>query len=111
MKSVFMIMLLATVSTEIVFAHHDAGRASPGQAQPLPASRKPGTGAGVIQRINLEKGIVTIKHGPLQGIVAPAMTMSFLVKDKAMLANLQPLQKVDFELAHENGNYVITRIK
>jgi Cu/Ag efflux protein CusF len=35
--------------------------------------------------------VVTIKHGPLRGLNISAMTMTFLVKDKAMLSNLQPL--------------------
>jgi Cu/Ag efflux protein CusF len=39
------------------------------------------------------------------------MTMTFLVKDKAMLSNLQPLQKVDFELTYDGKNYLITNIK
>lgn len=41
----------------------------------------------------------------------PAMTMSFLVKDKAMLSNLQPLQKVDFELTYDGRQYLVTHIK
>ena len=32
-------------------------------------------------------------------------------RDKAMLSNLQPLQKVDFELTYDGGNYMITKIK
>ncbi len=111
MKRILLIVLLAAVGGGTVLAHHDAGRQPSGQTQDLPASPKTGKGTGVVQQINREKGVVTIKHGPLQGIVIPAMTMSFLVKDKAMLSNLQPLQKVDFELAHEGGNYVITKIK
>ena len=39
------------------------------------------------------------------------MTMSFLVKDKAMLSNLQPLQKVNFELTYDGRTYMITKIK
>ena len=111
MKRFLLIVLLAVVGAGIVFAYHDAGRQSSGQTQSLPASTKTGKGTGVIQQINPEKGVVTIKHGPLQGIVMPGMTASFLVRDKTMLTNLQPLQKVDFELAHENGIYVITRIR
>ena len=57
-----------------------------------------GTGTGLIQQIDKERDAVTIKHGPLQGINMPGMTMSFPVKDKSMLANLQPLRTVDFEL-------------
>jgi Cu(I)/Ag(I) efflux system periplasmic protein CusF len=111
MQNVLLIMLLAAFSAGNVLAHHEAISKPPGQGQPLPASPKTAKGTGVIQDINKEKGMVTIKHGPLQGIAAPAMTMSFLVKDKAMLANLHPLQKVNFELAREHGNYVITSIK
>jgi len=38
------------------------------------------------------------------------MTMSFLVKDKAMLSSLQPLQKVNFELTFDGSKYLITKI-
>ncbi len=111
MKNFFLIVPLAAISAGAAHAHHEAGKPTAAQTQALPASPKTGKGTGVIQQINREKGVVTIKHGPLQGIIIPAMTMSFLVKDKAMLSNLQPLQKVDFELAREKGIYVITNIK
>ena len=99
MKIFLMIMLLAAAGAGSAFAHHEA------------ASQKTGKGTGLIQRIDREKGAVTIKHGPLQGIDMPRMTMSFLVKDKAMLSALQPLQKVDFELTYDGKNYMITNIK
>lgn len=111
MNNRFLIASVVAVIAGTALAHHDAGKPSYGPGRALPTSPKTGKGIGVIQQINLEKGVVTIKHGPLQGIVMPGMTMSFLVKDKAMLSNLQPSQKVDFELAHENGIYVITRIR
>jgi Cu/Ag efflux protein CusF len=111
MKRFLMIALLVAAGAGTAFAHHEAGRQPSGSTQTLPVSPKTGKGTGVIQQINQEKGVVTIKHGPLQGIVMPGMTMSFLVKDKKMLSNLQPMQKVDFELTHENGIYVITDIK
>jgi len=37
--------------------------------------------------------------------------MTFLVKDKAMLSSLQPLQKVEFQLAYDGNDYLITEIK
>lgn len=51
--------------------------------------------------------------GMMQGMggALPGMTMSFPVKDKAMLASLQPLQKVDFELTYDGKNYLVTNIK
>jgi len=111
MKSVLLIMLFAAIGAGSAFAHHESGGQHSGQAQAPAASQKTGKGTGLIQRIDREKGAVTIKHGPLQGINMPGMTMSFLVKDKAMLSNLQPLQKVDFELTYDGRNYMITKIK
>ena len=99
MKIFLMIMLLAAAGAGSAFAQHES------------ASQKTGKGTGLIQRIDREKGAVTIKHGPLQGLDMPGMTMSFPVKDKAMLSNLQPLQKVDFELTYDGKNYLITNIK
>ena len=99
MKIFLMIMLLAAAGAASAFAHHES------------AGQKTGKGTGLIQRIDREKGAVTIKHGPLQGLDMPGMTMSFPVKDKAMLSNLQPLQKVDFELTYDGKNYLITSIK
>lgn len=111
MKTFLWITLLAAIGAGNVLAHHEAGGQHPGQAQSPTASQKTGTGTGLVQQIDREKGVVTIKHGPLQGLNMPGMTMSFLVKDKAMLSSLQPLQKVDFELTYDGRHYLITNIK
>ena len=105
------IVLFAVAGAGSALAHHESGGQHSGQAQAPAATQKTGKGTGLIQQIDREKGAVTIKHGPLQGLNMSAMTMSFLVKDKAMLSNLQPLQKVDFELTYDGKNYLITNIK
>ena len=111
MKYFHLIMLFAAANAGSAFAHHEASGQPSGQAQAPAVSQKTGKATGLIQQIDREKGAVTIKHGPLQGLNMPAMTMSFLVKDKAMLSNLQPLQKVDFELTYDGSRYLITKIK
>jgi len=111
MKYFLLIMLRATAGAGSAFAHHESGGQHPGQAQAPAAGQKTGKGTGLIQQIDRRKGVVTIKHGPLRGLNISAMTMTFLVKDKAMLSNLQPLQKVDFELTYDGKNYLITDIK
>ncbi len=111
MKSVLPIMLFAAIGAGSALAHHEAGGQHPGQAQAPAASEKTAKGTGLIQQIDREKGAVTIKHGPLQGLNMGAMTMSFLVKDKTMLSGLQPLQKVDFELTYDGKRCLITAIK
>jgi Cu/Ag efflux protein CusF len=40
-----------------------------------------------------------------------AMTMGFPVKDKGQLVNLQPMQKVEFQLTYDGNDYLITEIK
>ncbi len=111
MKYFHLIVLFAVANAGTAFAHHESGGQHPGQAQAPAVSQKTGKATGLIQQIDREKGTVTIKHGPLQGLNMGAMTMSFLVKDKAMLSSLQPLQKVDFELTYDGSKYLITKIK
>ena len=111
MKTLSLIVLLMSAGAGTAIAHHEAGGKPSGQAQAPAANPKTGKGTGVIQQINQEKGVVTIKHGPLQGINVPAMTMSYQVKDKAMLANLWAPQRVDFELTYDGKQYLITQIK
>ena len=111
MNRFLLIMLFAVAGAGNAFANHHPGGQHSAQPQATAASQKVGTGTGLIQQIDKERGAVTIKHGPLQGLNMSAMTMTFLVKDKAMLSSLQPLQKVDFELTYDGRQYLITSIK
>ncbi len=108
---IIFLLLLAIVGAGSITAHHEFGGRLPEQAQAPASSQRTGKGTGLIQQIDREKGTVTIKHGPLRELNMPGMTMSFPVKDKAMLSFLQPLQKVEFELTDDGRNYVITTIK
>jgi len=94
--------------------------ADPARAQRVdPASYHPGwvhevksgTGTGIVQKIDSNKGTVTIKHGPLPALDMPGMTMTYPVKDKAQLAGLKPLQKVEFDLGYDGKNFLIIQIK
>ncbi len=108
---IIFLLLLAVIGAGRVIAHHEFGGRLPEQAQAPATSQKTGKGTGLIQQIDREKGTVTIKHGPLQELNMPGMTMAFPVKDKAMLSFLRPLQKVEFELTDDGRNYLITAIK
>lgn len=83
----------------------------PDQAQAPGAPQKTATGSGVVQRIDTEQGVVTIRHDPLPGLNMMAMTMSYPVKDKSQLTHLQPMQKVDFRLTYDGKDYLVTEIK
>ena len=111
MKTFLLITLFAVAGAGSAYAQHEPNGRYITLAQAPASGAKTGTGTGLIQRIDKERGTVTIKHGPIQGLNMSAMTMSFPVKDEAMLAKLQPLQKVEFELSYDGKDYVITRIK
>ena len=84
---------------------------SPDQAQTPGAPLLTAIGSGLVVGIDREKGVVTISHGSLPALNMMAMTMGFPVKDKGQLANLQPMQKVEFRLTYDGNDYLITEIK
>ena len=110
MKNVLPFVLIAALGAGNAYAQQEPGRSNAAQVQTSTSGTKTGTGTGLIQSIDNERGTVTIKHGPIQGLNMSAMTMSFPVRDKAILAKLQPLQKVGFELSYDGKDYLITKI-
>lgn len=65
---------------------------------------------GEIKKVDAERGKVTIKHGAIQNLDMPGMTMVFTAKDKGMLSDLKPGDKVKFVAADEGGKLVVTEI-
>ena len=66
---------------------------------------------GVVKGADRDKGTVTLAHGPVPTLKWPAMTMSFAVKDKAMLDKLPANKKVEVEFVQQGKDYVITGVK
>lgn len=66
---------------------------------------------GEVKKIDFEAGKVTIKHGPIKHMDMPGMTMVFTVKDKALLTNVKPGDKVQFMVVSEGGKMVVTVIQ
>lgn len=65
---------------------------------------------GEVKKVDLDAGKVTIKHGPIKHMDMPGMTMVFTAKDKGMLANVKPGDKVQFMVMDESGKMVVTAI-
>lgn len=84
---------------------------SPDQAQTPGAPQRAASGSGVVLGIDKEKGVVTVSHGPLPALNMTPMTMGYPVKDKGQLSNLQPMQKVKFQITYDGNDYLITEIK
>ena len=69
------------------------------------------SGTGVVKSIDTANDVVTLVHEPLKTLNWPAMTMSFKVKDKTLLNQVKPGDKVRFTVVQAGKDYVITSMK
>jgi len=66
---------------------------------------------GGVQKVDKDTGKLTIKHGPLNNLGMPAMTMAFKVQDPAMLDQVKVGEQVRFRVERANGSFTITRLE
>ncbi len=66
---------------------------------------------GVVKKIDLELGKITISHGPLANLDMPAMTMVFRVVDPKLLTQAKVNDSIRFEAEKINGAYTVLRIE
>lgn len=66
---------------------------------------------GEIRKVDKEAGKITIKHGELKNLGMPPMTMVFRVKDRSLLDQVKPGDKVSFVADKVGSQYVVTRLK
>jgi len=76
-------------------AHHGASAAAP-------------QGDGEVRKVDKAQGKLTLRHGPLENLSMPAMTMIFKVADPKMLDNLKVGDKVKFTAEKVNGAFTVT---
>jgi Cu/Ag efflux protein CusF len=83
-------------------------------------AKKPGAGAtqsssamaeGEVRKVDKDAKKITIKHGPLQSLDMPAMTMVFQVKDPAMLEQVKVGDKIKFDAEKVGGAFTVTKIE
>ena len=67
--------------------------------------------AGEVKKVDREAKKVTIKHGPIENLKMPPMTMVFRVKESAMLDGLEPGTQVRFRAEEADGGYLVTRLQ
>ena len=75
-----------------------------------PSTPSPWT-EGEIRKVDKAAGKLTIKHGPIANLDMPDMTMVFRVADPAMLDLVQIGDKIKFEVARDQGLYVVQRLE
>ena len=96
------------VAPMLAFSQGDQTHMNDVQNQSDSASNSASTtmSEGEIRRINQETGKVTIKHGPLQNLDMPGMTMIFRLQDPAMLDQIKEGDKIKFVADKVDGAFV-----
>ena len=66
---------------------------------------------GEVRKVDLAAGKLTLRHAEIKNLDMPAMTMVFVVKDKAMIDKLKIGDKVKFRAVSETGKYTVVDIQ
>ena len=63
-----------------------------------------------VKKVDLEKGLVVLKHKDIPNLGMPAMTMGFDVADSKMLKGIKAGQKVRFQAEMVGGKATVTEL-
>jgi Cu(I)/Ag(I) efflux system protein CusF len=107
MKSWFVALLVFSSLAQSAHAH-DGPMEMPGAAA---ADSGAMLSEGVIRKVDRAQGKLTIRHGPLENLGMPAMTMVFRATDPALLDRVQPGDKVKFRAEQINGVLSVSAIE
>ena len=66
---------------------------------------------GEVRKVDKDARKITLRHGPIQNLDMPAMSMVFQVKDPAMLDQVKTGDKVRFQADKVNGQFTVTHIE
>jgi len=77
----------------------------------VPAASAPAQSDGEVRKVDRAQGKVTLRHGPLQNLDMPAMTMVFKVADPKLLDGLKEGDKVRFTAEKVNGALSVTALQ
>ncbi len=102
----FTVLALAWTSPYALAAgDHASHAATQAVTQATPLSE------GEVRKVDKATGKLTIKHGPLENLGMPAMTMIFRVKDAAMLEQVKPGDRIKFLAEKADGAITVTKIE
>ena len=105
----FLLLFLATVP--FVAYGPAAAEESHHRADPQQVAQATALTDGEIRRVDKEAKKLTIRHGPIQNLDMPGMTMVFQVKDPAMLDQVKAGDKIKFSAEKVGGAFTVTRIE
>lgn len=64
-----------------------------------------------VRRVDADNSRVTLRHGPIDNLQMPPMTMVFRVSNADDLKDLVPGDQVRFKAEEQDGSYVVTSLQ
>ena len=109
MRSTALVTLLATALALPAWADEAHHKKDAGASQAVPQASA--MAEGEVRKVDKDAKKITIRHGPLEQLEMPAMTMVFQVKDPAMLDQVRAGDKVRFQAEKIQGAFTVTSIE
>lgn len=78
---------------------------------PVPGHAADPMSDGTVQRLNLERGTITLQHGNIPSLQMPPMTMTFKLERPELAQGLKAGDAVKFSVIEKNRDYVVTKIE
>jgi len=66
---------------------------------------------GVVKKVDKAQGKLTLKHGPLENLDMPGMTMVFRVQDASWLDRVKPGDTIRFLADRVDGAFTVTTLE
>ena len=109
MKTVFASLLLAMTLPVAAQSQPASGSHDAHHTTAAPAATA--LSEGQVRKVDTDAKKITLRHGPLDNLGMPPMTMVFQVSDPAFLDKVKTGDKVRFRAEQVNGVYTVTRIE
>jgi Cu/Ag efflux protein CusF len=107
-KRLMLSMLAAAAFSIPVLAQQTEHSSHHGAAQIAQAAT---LAEGEVRKVDKDAQKITIKHGPIQNLDMPPMTMVFKVKDSEILEQVKAGDKVKFQAENIGGALTVTKIE
>lgn len=82
-----------------------------GHASASPATTLAPLSDAEVKKVDKEQGKITLKHGPIENMGMPGMTMVFRVQHASMLDQVKAGDKVRFRAEKMDGVLVVTQLE
>ena len=108
----FAVVLAIALCTEAADNNgtHEASKMMP--VPPAPGSpRGVTTARGEVKNVDRAAGAITVQHGPVVNLQMSATTTVFRVKDRDMLDQIKPGDKISFSVEHASGFVTMIRVE